>query len=108
MGLYINPPGCTKVEFLRFNAARVTPEIVQGFKFDSLELPCCLVDNGHFTALAVGFDKEETLRWLDAADPRPKQFYLVHKAVLAQPALSGISEGEYEYYVVKGGRRGLW
>jgi len=105
MGLYISPPGVTKEEFLRFNAARVTPEIVKGFKFDSLELPICLMDNGHFTALAVGFDKQETLRWFYHDDPRPKQFYLIHKAVLGQPALSGITEDEYQAYIVEGGRQ---
>ena len=106
MGLYINPPTMTKEEFLAAHAERVTEQRIQKFLFDpdKMALPLCLVDNGNFTALAVGFDKQETLRWHDKRDFRPKKFYIICKNVLAQQELSGITKDEYESYIVKGGR----
>jgi hypothetical protein len=107
MGLYINPPGMTKEKFLQNHAERVTEDRVKEFNFDpmlghTLQLPLCLVDNGHFTALAVGFEKEETLRWFNPQDFRPKRFYFVAKEVIKQRHLSGITEAEYKEYVEGG------
>ena len=101
MGLYINPPQITKEEFLALYGNRVTVEAIQQFQFSptSEVLPCCLVDNGHFTALAVGFEKDETMRWFNAADHRPKKFYLVSKTIIGQWNMSGITPREYLHYV---------
>ena len=101
MGLYVNPPGMFKEKFLQNYGNHVTREIIEQFQFDKdiTVLPCCLVDNGLFTACGVGFDKDELRSWLDPRDPRPKSFYLVNKDVLRQQHLSGITEREYKLYV---------
>ena len=82
MGYYINPPDKSKEEFLVEHGTPVTPEILRNHDYKN-SLPVVLVDNGPFTAAAIGYDKNETEYFLDTKeDRRRKMFFLVPKAVL--------------------------
>lgn len=88
MGYYINPPDSSKEEFLKKHGRRIRSEDARdwNFGFDgkpSTELPVCLVDNVAmgFTAAAIGFDAEETKRFLNP-DGRPKFWFAVDRELL--------------------------
>lgn len=80
MGCYVNPPNQTKEQFLREKGERTAgPKPVT-----ETHLPVCLVDNGMFTAAAVGFCEEEVTDFQNPRDTRPKQWYYVSREDLRE------------------------
>lgn len=76
MGLYINPEGQTKEDFLREHGEGTAfdtkfEDIPKGF------LAVCLVDNGPFKAAGVCFDEAEFKVFTSPSDVRPRSLYLV-------------------------------
>jgi len=79
MGRYVNPPGCTKEQWLSENATPITREdFLQGQFSDDLRF-VVLVDNGMFTAAGVMFSSDELDYWKDNVrrDTRLMQFFVV-------------------------------
>jgi hypothetical protein len=77
VGIYINPDDCTKEEWLEKNAVRS----IKQPEWEALEVdqfPVCLVDNGDFTAAAVGFSSRESDDFNNPRDIRPKKWYIAH------------------------------
>ena len=81
MGLYINPvDGMSKRAWLqKFGERSTAAELLNDF--DKLraegKVPVVLVDNGHFSVAAVGYDVRETQVFCDPKDSRPKLFFKV-------------------------------
>jgi len=78
MGFYVNPPDESKESFLKREgiAAPNTPRIT----WDSVPqgyLPVVLLDNGHFSAAAIAYDKSELNEATSLDDPRPRQIFMV-------------------------------
>lgn len=90
MGCYINPGNETKEAFLQregrvisVNEATITED----------EYPVCLVNNGPFTAAAVGFSMSEVAAFSRSDDRRPKVWFMVRREKLL-----GVSDlAEYEH-----------
>lgn len=87
MGLYINPTGCTKEQWLQENGVLFAPTLTgywhiieTVFKPESDALLVCLVDNGPFKAAAVAYDESELEAFNQPDDYRPKVWYVVKKA----------------------------
>jgi hypothetical protein len=83
MGIYINPQGMTKEQWLEKNGILADEVFLNEItektfhkNFGSL-LPICLVDNGPFTAANVGYKIQEIKWWFHKDDLRPKKFYIV-------------------------------
>jgi hypothetical protein len=74
MGLYINPTSQTKEEFLLDHAKRITPEEFEAEPADG-QVHLAWVNNGAFTALAIGFSQKERLAFLNPSDPRRRLYY---------------------------------
>lgn len=105
MGYYINPKNETKEAFLsRYRKARPSevyvfwtaaekPDLVPPSfaEFARENLPVCWVNNGRFTAAAIGYDREETERFLLGTDDRPYQWYFVPQEDLAEFLVSPVS-----------------
>jgi hypothetical protein len=85
MGYYINPRnGETKEAWLAANGKPVTVEEAKAFSAPGSEQRLvCWVDNGMFTAAGIAYDDRERDAFL-YPDARPKQWYLVDVAKLAQ------------------------
>lgn len=81
MGAYVNPKTMSKEEWLSTNGILVGSNLlVPNFEsFDSDSLPVVLVDNGAFTAAAIGFCKREYEYFMDESDTRTKAVYSVLK-----------------------------
>lgn len=82
MGAYINPKTMSKEEWLSTNGTEVGNNyFVPPFNFFEVadSLPVVLVDNGAFTAAAIGFCKREYEYFMDEIDTRPKTIYMVIK-----------------------------
>ncbi len=95
MGAYINPKGTTKEEWLYSNAEILhNMGALKAHDYKSEKLPVCWVDNGPFTATAIGFSPEETEVFL-REDGRPKVWFLAKKEDLLK-----VSE-ELKYYLPK-------
>lgn len=77
MGIYVNPEGMTKEEWL----ARFGKPITREQAFLSPEhLPVVWVDNGPFTAVGVADTERELAAFLDdPMDHRPKALYLCRR-----------------------------
>ena len=76
MGYYINPPDRSKEDFLKEHGYPITGSgavAAWSLPIIHLYLPVCLVDNGAFTAAAIGYDRAETERFYDTGpnDRRP-------------------------------------
>lgn len=84
MGLYINPRGQSKEDWLKENGHPSSLSAVKAMRFseEETELPVCLVDNGFCTAAAVGFDPRELAEFSRPDDLRPKEFFVVSKEKL--------------------------
>lgn len=77
MGIYLNPPKGDKSKWLRENGTETTAADLAKFAdFTGPNRPVVLVDNGVFTAAAVGFSAKETAYFL-CDDDRPKEYFLV-------------------------------
>lgn len=92
MGAYINPPDCSKEVWLAQKAIEsgaglctVWEDVPKGM------LPIVLVDNGPFTAAAIGFSKDELEVFLSPNDRRPRRvfFALIEDLHTASPELAG-------------------
>lgn len=82
MGVYIDPTdGSDKLDWLLENGSPVTLDFVRSFEYSKETLPVCLVDNGPFMAAGVGFNREESSRFM-GNDGRPKRWFLVNKEVM--------------------------
>lgn len=89
MGWYINPTtGQSKEQYLAEHGRVVTKrEFMEFTDFTrGSELPVCLVDNGMFTAAAVGYNPGEVRAFTDPDDMRPKMFFLVPRSSLGDAA----------------------
>lgn len=78
MGCYVNPRGVSKEEFIYTfgclidaNEAAITPT----------HLPVCLVNNGPFTAAAVGYSQSE-IETFQREDGRPKLWFMMKRSDL--------------------------
>lgn len=77
MGYYINPPDCSKEEFLLRHGIPVElPKTLTMLFGDKALLPVCLVDNGAFTAAGIAYCPQEAQAFAKP-DGRAKQWYLV-------------------------------
>jgi hypothetical protein len=81
MGMYINPPGDTKENFLWKNGAAIPQEEAE--LHDDFEdiLLVVLIDNGNFTAAGICYSEAEKQAFLHP-DSRPKTWWLVKKELL--------------------------
>lgn len=84
MGIYINPKDMTKEQWLVENGLPIPEAWIKEMTQDAFKkyfgsfLPVCLVDNGPFTAAGIGFSFEETRRWFNPEDFRPKLIFFVN------------------------------
>lgn len=83
MGCYINPPTMTKEAWLRANATLITADTALK-ALTRTTVPVCLVDNGPFTAAAVGFSRDEVEMFSSPRDVRPKRWYSVPRSLAYQ------------------------
>ena len=77
MGVYINPQGQTKENFLMQHGRRVTSLELDFNTRPADALPCVWVDNGSFTAIIVLYTLREFEYIVNYKDPRPKKYYYV-------------------------------
>ena len=82
MGVYLNPEnGQDKEEWLEQNGLEIAgiPSVKEAQKWLSRKrlVFICLVDNGAFTAAAVGFDYRVLEDFKDPQDMRRKRFFMV-------------------------------
>lgn len=82
MGYYINPKNMSKEEWLKQNGTMVEPNHAKAHTAGD-KLVVCLVDNGMFTAAGIAYDDRERDAFF-YPDGRPKMWYLVDKALLAE------------------------
>lgn len=76
MGIYVNPTGELKEEFLTREGVRVD----HSFVWKDLPtncLPVVLVKNGFFTAAGIAFSERELRQFLRPGDVRPKEIFIV-------------------------------
>lgn len=82
MGYYIEPPNCTKEQWLREHAIYLVPPGPDAWstlqKFQDTHpgmLPVCLVQNPYFTAAGICFSQRELEAFMVPADSRRKTWY---------------------------------
>jgi len=83
MGYYVNPPLSTKEDFLADNGVIVPFET----KWNDIPkdcLPVMWVNNGPFTAAAIGFNPKELDAFREPKDNRPKKLFVVEKSKLKE------------------------
>jgi hypothetical protein len=81
MGYYINPPNSSKEQFLKEKGI-VIFEVSAGNYLNDETMPVCLVNNGGFTAAAIGYSQSE-INCFKQPDGRPKIWYAVKRSDLA-------------------------
>ena len=81
MGMYINPVGISKEEWLHKNGIAISKEDAE---ITNGVYPVCLVDNGPFTAAAIAYNEEELYVFKNDTTGRRMRWYLV-EAVLLKP-----------------------
>lgn len=77
MGCYINPSDKSKEAWLKENAVAIDAHSAKT-ALTSENVPICLVNNGPFTAAAVGFSEREIDEFL-RHDGRPKQWFMARR-----------------------------
>ena len=92
MGMYINPSGMSKEDWLLNNAIPVKLQELSNFDWKSDKVPVALLDNGMFTAAGVCFNKEE-FEVFSNPDGRRKLWFTVSKEKLRQ-----VSPDDYDNY----------
>lgn len=96
MGFYVNPQdGTSKEDYLTKHGIAITRKDFMDFEFDGKHFPVCLVNNGAFTAAAVGYDKRERDEFGSQSDHRPKKFFIVPREHLADVAGLGYALRRY-------------
>jgi len=76
MGIYINPKGMSKEEWLKKNGVLLPQPPFWPPPKDTI--PVCLVDHyGHHTAAGVAYKKSEYRTFTDPSDDRKRIWYLV-------------------------------
>ncbi len=84
MGAYINPASETKGSWLSREGKEIPLQEIKKHEDFSNILPVILVDNGMFTAAAIGYSKGELDYFLRAKNERPKRYFLVEIKKLHQ------------------------
>jgi len=75
MGMYVNPKGETKEQFLEREG-----QMVEGVKWEDVpagQLPVVWIDNGIFTGAGIAWKSSELDAFTDPKDTRPRAVYLV-------------------------------
>ena len=101
MGIYINPPDCSKEEFLSKHGISADPKAIMelhNFK-ESIVLPVIIVHNQFFSAAAVCYSRQEMEAFLDPKDFRPKKCHFVPRDILEDESKSGIIAGTIKCYM---------
>lgn len=77
MGCYINPPHCSKEQWLNDNAVQITQQEAMSLDLNGDLLPVCHVVNARmdFTAAAVAFSEAERQEFANPTDFRPKTWF---------------------------------
>lgn len=85
MGYYINPPDCSKEQWLEANGTGISMPgtALANWDYTARQLPVCLVDNGAFTAAGIAYCEREAEAFA-YTDGRRKRWYAVDKAKLEQ------------------------
>ena len=83
MGIYIDPQNCSKEQFLKDKGLPIQQDAAKGVLSSGTHLPICLVDNGPFTAAAIGYSEREIEDFTMPDDPRPKRWFSVKREDLA-------------------------
>lgn len=83
MGVYIDPQNCSKERFLNDKGTRIPADAAKRVLAGGTHLPVCHVNNGPFTAAAIGYSDREIEHFMDERDPRPKQWFSVKREDLA-------------------------
>lgn len=93
MGLYINPPGTTKEQWLINNAVGVQiPELAWSMHENDPEvIVVCLVNNVMFTAAGVAYNRNE-FDTFNTPDGRSKEWWVVPKEKIKEIC------PDYRYY----------
>ncbi len=83
VGFYVDPPDCSKVEWLdkygelyKGGISKFNEDEYHDLVFVDKKLPVCLVDNGLFKAAGIGFSLDETSHF-NRPDGRSKIWYIV-------------------------------
>ncbi len=85
MGFYIDGTTKDKINWLENNGKLAYQDFCNLWHIrKENELPVCIVDNGHFTALVVIYSQDEYIRWCDPIDSRPKLWYLMPMAKIKE------------------------
>jgi len=71
MGFYINPPTMSKEAFLAANGRRIRRDEAMEIIKAGVSFPVALIDNGAFTAAAIGYSADEVEYFLRDASGRP-------------------------------------
>ncbi len=79
MGKYINPPESTKEAWLSRHGIPITEDAAPDIFRSGDYLPVCLVDNGIFTAAAIGYEIGEVEEFSNPKDIRPRQWFKVSR-----------------------------
>lgn len=85
MGLYINPQGMRKEEFLPLHGKMISKSEALALTDFTSDLPVILVDNYAFTA-AVGYSPREIAAFFHPDDLRPKRCWILPRGTICEGA----------------------
>lgn len=81
MGVYLNPKGISKEEWLEKYSEFKSRSFIKWSDIPDDCLPVILMDNFVFSAAGIGVDKKEYMQ-MSASDGRTKSIYIVKKSKL--------------------------
>ncbi len=84
MGVYLNPVGMTKEEWLLTNAEYVSKGVAEKTVSKTDKAVLVLVDNNLFSACAVLYHDREFEAFNSPTDVRQKKYYVVDRNVLCE------------------------